>query len=444
MTKKKDAFFEELIAEANRMEKELIAIRRDLHRFPELGWMEMRTSSIIARKLKEFGCDEILTGDQVCDRSSRMGLPSEAELEAHYQKVAEAGADPEFLQDTRGGMTGVIGILHCGPGPVIGMRFDIDALPITESDAQKHFPTGEGFGSLNEGVMHACGHDGHTAIGLGTAKLLLKYRDSLKGTIKFIFQPAEEGVRGAQAIVAKGHLDDVDYLFGNHMGGDLSIETPFIGIGDGASLATTKMDVIYRGKAAHAGLAPENGNNAMLAMASAVLNLQAIPRYGKAATRVNVGKVTAGVGRNVICDTAKLELEVRGMTSEANDYMEEYAKRVIQAAGEMHGCSCEIRLMGAAKCGKNSPELGKLVYDVCTRKLQLPAKELPPTVGAASEDYSCMSRRVMENGGQSCYFMNLNALAGPIHNEYFDFQESALVNGVKVFAGMAAELMIEE
>ena len=114
-------------------------------------------------------------------------------------------------------MTGVIGLLHCGEGPTVAMRFDIDALGVFEESGECHLPAREGFASVNEGFMHACGHDGHAAIGRGVARVLMEIRCRLHGTVKLIFQPAEEGVRGAKAIVEKGHLDDVQYLLGSHI-----------------------------------------------------------------------------------------------------------------------------------------------------------------------------------------------------------------------------------
>lgn len=437
--------FQSIHSAADGMQEQLTAFRRDLHRYPELGWMEMRTSSLIARKLVELGCDEVLVGDQVCDKESRMGVPADSVLEEHYRLALENGGDPEFLPYTRGGMTGVVGILRCGEGPVVGMRFDIDALPIQESDDPDHYPAANGFRSVFPGVMHACGHDGHAATGVGTAAVLCALRDQLHGTVKFIFQPSEEGVRGAKSIVAKGHLEDVQYLLGAHMGSDASVTVPTVGVGTSRTLATTKMDVTFHGKSAHAGFAPEAGNNAMLAMATAVLNLQAIPRYGKCPTRINVGRVTAGVGRNVICDRAVMEMEVRGLTSEANDYMADYARRIIAAAAQMHNCTYDIRLQGEARGDCNSQALMDEVKDVCRNKLRLNLLEVPDNQnGGASEDYSFMSSRMQELGGQSCYFMNLNGLSGPIHHPRFDFQEEALVNGVKAFAGVAADLLIPD
>lgn len=438
-----DDMIEKMIDLDTTLLPELIALRRDFHAYPELGWMEMRTSSIVARLLTTYGCDEVLMGEDVCDRESRMGVPSKEALEAHYEDAKAHGADPEFLPCTKDGMTGVIGILHCGPGPVVAMRFDLDALPFTESSDDDHFPVMKGFRSTCEGIMHACGHDGHTAIGLGTVKTLCQMREALHGTIKFIFQPAEEGVRGAKSIVAHGHLDDVDILLGAHMAGKQSITKPFIGVNAGHSLATTKIDVTFHGEAAHAGIVPEEGHNAMLAMATAVLNLHAIPRFSKGGTRINVGRVTAGNGRNVICPEAKLELEVRGDTSEANDFMEAQAYRIIQAAADMYGCRCETKIMGSARSGSNTPELNERVLTVCKDQLGLDAARLRDGGATGSEDYSYMSERVMSNGGQSCYFLNVNALSAPLHNEKFDFEEIALLNGVKAFVGMGIHLLGE-
>ena len=215
----------------------------------------MRTSSIIARKLTDLGY-EVLVGDQVCKRDSRMGVPSEEELDKQYERAVAQGADPEFVKYTKGGMTGVIGILRCGEGPTVAMRFDIDALGVFEEHDSCHRPAREGFASVNEGFMHACGHDAHATIGLGVAKVLMSIKDSLHGTVKLIFQPAEEGVRGAKAIVDNGHLDGVNYLIGSHVtdteDGDPAVVIP----GSYGSLATTKYDVVFRGQAAHAGGSP--------------------------------------------------------------------------------------------------------------------------------------------------------------------------------------------
>ena len=429
----------ELHAEAEALREELVACRRDFHHYPELGWCEMRTASLIARRLTELGY-EVLVGREVCDEAGRMGLPDEETLERAYRRARAQGADPEFLEQVRGGFTGVIGILRCGEGPTVALRFDIDALPVPEAQGADHLPAREGFVSCNDGVMHACGHDAHITIGLGTAKLLMRHKDRLHGTVKLIFQPAEEGVRGAKSIVNKGHLDGVDYVLGGHMGGDPNTAQPAIGVGDGSTLATTKFDVYYHGKPAHAGFCPELGKNAMLAAANAVLGLYGIPRHGAAGTQVNVGTLHAGTGRNVVAAEAKLEVEVRGNSAAANRHMQEYAFRVVKAAGEMHDCGCEIKLMGAADCTENSPELSSRVLQICREQLGLACVEMKGGA-SGSEDYSYFSERVRSQGGHSCYFSNLVRCAGPFHNSQFDLDEVGLVNGVITFVGVTCDLM---
>ena len=132
---------QELHAAAEELRQELVACRRDLHHYPELGWCEMRTASLIARQLTELGY-EVLVGRDVCDEAGRMGVPDDETLEQEYRRAAAQGADPEFLEKVRGGFTGVIGILRCGEGPTVALRFDIDALPVPESQSEEHRPTG--------------------------------------------------------------------------------------------------------------------------------------------------------------------------------------------------------------------------------------------------------------------------------------------------------------
>ena len=190
------AIYDTIIEKAQAMLPALRETRRDFHTYAEAGWFEIRTSSLIAKRLTELGY-EVLTGRDVCLDESRMGLPSQSVLDEQYQRALRQGAVQPYAQQAKDGFTGVIGILDCGEGPVIAMRFDIDALGVSEDRTEIHRPTREGFCSVNDGVMHACGHDGHTAVGLGVAEILMSLREQLHGRIKLIFQPAEEGVRGA-------------------------------------------------------------------------------------------------------------------------------------------------------------------------------------------------------------------------------------------------------
>ena len=225
---------------AEEQRDELIQLRRDFHRYPETSWLEMRTSAKIAEYLTELGM-EVLTGKDVCREEARIGVPDPDILERHFSQVKEQGAPARFLtEELEQGYTGVVGILRCGEGPTVALRFDIDALPMEEAEDLEHRPFREGFSSQNPGMMHACGHDCHAAIGLGTARILSALRDQLHGTVKFLFQPGEEGTKGAYAMVEKGHLDGVDYFAGTHVAPDDKEDDGDITPGTYGSLATKK------------------------------------------------------------------------------------------------------------------------------------------------------------------------------------------------------------
>lgn len=422
---------------------ELTAIRRDLHRFAEPGWMEMRTTSLLAQKLTDLGY-EVLTGPAVCKAEARMGLPSSEALEAHYKWAQENGADAEFLPATRGGFTGVVATLHCGEGPTAALRFDIDALGVLEADDETHLPHREGFASVTPSVMHACGHDGHAAVGIGTAMLLRELRGQLHGTVRLIFQPAEEGVRGASSVVAAGHLDGVDYALAAHVfpAGKAAglVDVGVLAEGGKGGLATSKLDVTFHGRSAHAGIAPQEGCNALLAAATAVLNLHAIPRFGNTPTQLNVGTLHAGTGRNVVCETAKLELEVRGETTEANEYMLSRAQKIVKAAAEMQDCAVQTQAMGHAAALTCDWPLSARVERVCKEELGLRVTRVS-SLGGGSEDFSCMAQRVQQQGGQAAYVGLLTACPAANHNDHFDFDEQALANGAAMFAAVTASLL---
>lgn len=431
--------YETIAQMSHTLQPRLAALRRDFHTHAETGWLEMRTSSIIARKLTDMGY-EVLTGEDVCLKEARMGVPDEDVLEKAYERAAAQGADPEFLPRTRGGMTGVIGILRCGEGPTMAMRFDIDALGVNEATEDTHLPAREGFASVNPGAMHACGHDGHAVIGLGVAQILMELKDQLRGTVKLIFQPAEEGVRGAKSIVEKGHLDGVDYFLANHIS-PMSEKTGDAKVIPGiySSLATSKYDVLYSGASAHAGGSPHKGRNALLAAASATLNLYAIPRHGEGASRINVGTLHAGTGRNVIADNAKMEIEIRGETTQINDYMCHYAENILRSAAQMYDCAVQTRLMGAAEALCSTKELADRIDLVCREKLGYPT--FLPFKGGGSEDVSYMMNRVQQQGGQAVFMRTLTQTAAGAHNRCYDFGEDVIETAVSVFCAVTAHIL---
>ena len=429
---------------SDEIENKLIETRRDLHRFPELGWTEFRTASLVARWLADLGW-EVQLGREVHREESRMGVPGPGVLAAAWERARDQGGDPQMLTRLKGEGTGVLGTLRGGMGPTVALRFDMDALPIRECQSLEHRPYREGFASQNPGVMHACGHDGHTAVGLGVAEVLARVKEHLHGTVRLIFQPAEEGVRGAKSMVSAGLVDDVDYLIGNHLFPDWALGETICGLGGYA--ATEKFDAVLKGAPAHAGANPHGGKNALLAAATAVLNLFAIPRHGGGATRINIGRLEAGSGRNVVPAEARLMIETRGATSDLSEYMYSHALRILEAAAAMYSCELEILPMGAAPSADSDPALSGRAQEVARRAGLYHYRPSAPNGG--SEDLAYFMRRVQEHGGQA---VSIGFGAGLLqesdgesvlraHTDLFDFDERVLRLMVRLLAALTLDLM---
>jgi len=417
---------------ANQIEGKIIAYRRDFHKYPELGWTEYRTSSLIAKRLVELGY-EVKVGTDILKAEDRMGLPSKEVLEEAWERAARQGGDIKFMETMKNGFTGAVGIISNGEGPVRAFRFDIDALPIQEIRDEKHRPWKERFSSVNECIMHACGHDCHTAIGLGVAEILMSLKDKIRGTIKLIFQPAEEGVSGAKSMVTKGLLDDVKAVIGSHVK-EYSVGN--IASGLSGYKATTKFDVLIQGKPAHAGGNPQDGNNALAAAATATLNLYAIPRHKDGPTRINVGKLVAGSGRNIIPDKAHMMVETRGNTSALNSYMYEKAINIIRTSSQMQDCTYEIIPMGEAPSGKSDTEMMKLVEK--TAKEIGGYEVLEGDESGGSEDFTYMMAKVQENGGKAVNIgIGADKIGEGAHSYDFDVNEEAIKKAMVLLSALA-------
>lgn len=428
-----------LVEKAEQLKEKTIARRRDFHKHAEAAWTEFRTASIVADTLTALGY-EVLAGAEVVDEQAMMGVPSEAELNRHAERALAQGANPEWVEKMRGGKTGVVGILRgAKPGPTIGMRFDMDANDALEAEDNDHRPVKENFASINRGAMHACGHDGHTAIGLAVAEVLASLQDELSGTVKLIFQPAEEGVRGARAMAVKGVADDIDFLVGMHIGFNTNKNRQLACRIEGF-LATTKLDAVFTGVAAHAGAAPEAGRNALLAAAAAALNLHAIARHSQGPSRINVGQLQAGTGRNVVPANAVIKLETRGTTSAINEYMCSEATRIIKAAADMYGVQVAIREMGGAAGAENDLYLVERVEQVA-EKLGIFEEIMPSCYFGASEDCTYFMERVQQHGGKAAYIMIGTELAAGHHDFRFDFNEAVLPQAVALLSATAVELL---
>ena len=417
---------------------ELTRWRRDFHRHPELGFCEFRTAAIVAATLEKLGW-QVAVGAEVMRAEARMEVPPAAEIAAARAEALRDGADPAWVARLGDGLTGVVATLDTGrPGPTVAFRVDLDALPVLENTEAAHLPVRENFTSARPGRMHACGHDGHTAIGLGVASVLPALAKTWRGKIKLIFQPAEEGCRGAKSMVAAGVLADVDHYFATHLGISLN-ETGAVACGTDHILATTKLDATFRGVAAHAGVDPHVGRNALLAAATATVQLHAIARHGAGASRINVGRLEGGTGRNIIADHAVLKLEVRGATTPICAWMAVEAERVLRAAATMHGVEITVENMGEAGNAPCDPAARAVVRRAAEKSGASPIVEFSPLGG--SEDATLMMDAVQARGGQATYLLVGTPLPAGHHHPRFDIDEAALPNAVALHAAIAEELL---
>lgn len=416
------------------LQEDAVALRREFHRYPEWALGEYRTASRIVEILRKYGF-QVEYGPAVMDPSALVSLPSQEQTEGWMKRALEEGADPETVEAMKGGLTGVVGTLQGSrPGKTVAFRFDIDCNALDEATAD-HRPAEEGFASCHARSMHACGHDGHVAIGLTLARLLAENKDCLCGTVKLIFQPAEEGVRGASAMVAAGVADDVDFFFGGHIGINQT-ESHTLAASSGNFLAVRKYEGIFHGKSSHAGLAPQEGRNALLAAAHATLALHAIPRHSDGATRINVGVFTAGGSINAVPDRARIAFEVRGQTSEIKDHLCTEAERILRASADLQGVSVEIRTLGEGESFDADPVFAEEVEKIAEKTGIYRRVDRYRPMGA-SEDCTLFLRRVTELGGKASYLMFGADLKAVHHNPKFDFDESVLAESAAFLAVLA-------
>ena len=410
----------------------VIECRRDLHKYAEAGWTEFRTAAFAIKELQKMGYT-IKMGEEVLKKSEMMGVPGAEELKKHQERAIAQGADPELVNKMDGGMTAFIAEMKFADGgPALGFRVDMDSNDAIESKDSAHRPVKEGFASVNDGAMHACGHDAHVAIGLAVAEIIAGIKDQLKGSIRLIFQPAEEGLRGARPMVFAGVTKGLDYIVGMHVGFQAAKKGVLV-CGTKGFLASTKWDVTINGKGAHAGAAPQDGCNALLAGATAAINLHAISRHGDGVTRINVGKMVAGEGRNVVPPNAFLVMETRGVTSELNDYMVEESGRIIKAACDMYKCTYSIEVTGGSQSGESSQEMIDIVCEA--------AKDVPyytdvtrmKDIGGG-EDYAHMMSEVQKEGGIGTYMQVGVGIATGHHNNRFDLDEDDLLPATELMS----------
>jgi len=417
---------------------EAVMWRRQLHQCPQPNWLEYYATGLVAEKLSAWGY-KVSLGKAVVVPNQQLPLPNAEQDDEEYQRALHCGIKEEFILPAKGGFTGVVGILQGDqPGPCVGFRFDIDSNKVHEATSSEHRPVREGFVSQNPGYAHMCGHDAHTAMGLLLAHYFSENRAAIKGTVKFIFQPNEEGLSGAAAMVSAGVVDDLDYLFSGHVGISLE-QVGQIAFNVNNFYALSRFEVTYRGRAAHAALHPDEGKNALLGACAAITNLYAISRHGAGISRINVGIMNAGTACNVIPDQASFQFEVRAVADEINSYLIEKAYEVLNGAAVMYGLELDVKPGAVSYSGENSAELVMLSSKV--------AQSLPSVKNViasaslnASEDITTMMERVQSHGGKAMYALFGTPTSGGHHNASFDVDERVMANGAKFLAAVYEEI----
>ena len=367
--------------------EELADWRHDFHMHPELGLEETRTAGIVAQKLRSWGI----------------------EVTEHV------------------GVTGVVGVINgdLGPGRSIGLRCDMDALPITECSSQS-------WKSTVKGKMHACGHDGHLAVGLGVAQWIKDHADQLCGKIKLVFQPAEEGTRGARPMAESGILDDVDFIVCTHIGSSVPLHQ--VAVCTHGYLATTKLDIYFEGVPAHAGANPEKGRSALMAACSAAMMLVGIPRSGEGDTRIAVGRLTAGEGRNVVPVHARLQIETRGSTADVNRYMVDCVKRITAGTALAYDVKSRIEKVGEASELITDQAVTDDLASIARAAPSIEAVELWDDI-RGSDDCTILINRVRAHGGKSGYFLFGCNQNGHHRSDFAIQDEESLPAAFELFTG---------
>jgi aminobenzoyl-glutamate utilization protein A len=413
----------------------VIELRREFHKHAEVGFTEFWTASKVFTILESLGY-EVIYGHDALDADSRRGVPEDSVLELAYQRAIENGANEKILEGMKGGLTAVIGLLRGKKdGPTVAFRFDMDALPIVESEENDHLPQVNGFRSKFEGNMHACAHDAHTAIGLGLAQKMADRE--FAGTLMLIFQPAEEGGRGAHSIVKKGIVDQVNKIYCLHLGLDVPLGTIYGGSFDW--LATTKFSAKFHGVPSHAGFTPEKGRNALLGAASATLNIHSIPRFSTSTTRVNVGILESGTASNIIPQFAKMIIETRSTSQEDNKELAKRVENIIAHSAMMHELQYELEVIGEGTTLDSDEALVNIVLEEAKHVEGF--KQLKQYVkGGASEDASFLVGRVQECGGQATYMVIGTTIAAPHHHFKFDIDEKVLPLSVELLERIARRM----
>ena len=424
------------------LKDELIKDRRYFHSHPETGWFTFFTTAVLAKRLSDLGY-EVSLGEKVVKSDARLGVGSKEQCQKAIEraKTLLSADEAKYLEYMKDGLTGLTAFIDTKrPGKFTAFRFDIDSVDVTESADTDHRPCKEGFGSDIAGITHACGHDGHMAMGLALAKLIAKNLDEFNGKFKFIFQTAEEGTRGAVAMEAAGVLDGIEYLLGGHIGFQAETNRGII-CGTNKLLATSKFDVHITGRSAHAAGAPQDGANALLAASQMALNMHGITRHAKGVTRINVGVLRAGEGRNVIAPNGYLACETRGEDTNLNEFMYKKCMDIVKGVSEIYGVESKVVMTGGTSGADSDKEVTEIFYEAAKQSPFIDDDKIVKELDfGACEDFAHFMRALQDRGAKSGYMMIGTNLKAGHHNSKFDFDEECLVAGVDIYLRAAYKL----
>ena len=377
---------------------EMTEWRQDFHRHPELGFEEHRTAGIVAAKLREFGCDEVVTG------------------------IAK---------------TGVVGVIHGRGGKTgraIGLRADMDALPIEEATGLPH-------ASTIPGKMHACGHDGHTTMLLGAARYLAETRN-FEGTVHVVFQPAEENLAGAGVMVDEGLFErfPMERIFGLHNWPSMP-EGTFAWREGPVMAAVANLEITITGKGAH-GAMPFQGNDPIVIAAAIVQALQSIVARNLDAADagvVTIGHISAGHTYNVIPETVRMLGTARWFTPEVGDVLEARFKALVTGIAASFGATATAEFLRAYPATVNEAESTQLARRAALSVAgEARVHHMPkPTMGA--EDFAFML-----NARPGAYLMLGGGKTGHeagVHHPLYDFNDDILPIGASYWVTLAEQLL---
>lgn len=363
--------------------------RQQIHSQPELGFKEFKTSVFIVDKLQSFG------------------------MEVHQGL----------------GGTGVVGVLKNGSGPTIGIRADIDALPIKEQNDIEHKST-------HENCMHACGHDGHTSVLLGTAKHLSQHKD-FNGTIYFIFQPAEEVLGGAKAMIDDGLFDKfpMDAVYGLHNWPGLPVGE--VAVNNGPMMASfDTFEITLTGKGTHAAM-PHLGADPIAAGAALITNIQSIVSRRISPLKsgvISVTQMNSGDTTNVIPDYAILKGTVRSFDMDVRQSMQDMLTEMVATLPPLYGVTGEMDYHIRYPVTTNDSQAYLEIKEAATKVLGADKVNTDVEPSMASEDFSFMSQVV-----KGAYFwlgVDGNSPSKPLHNAAYDFNDDAIETGIKVWVSL--------